>query len=57
MNREVLYEMLENLVGTVPAGLEPVVYIIACIVCVWILSTFFTILWSFLMLLTGGRRV
>ena len=51
-----IYEKLVELIGTVPAGLEPVVYVISCIVAVWLLGQFFTVLWSFFMLLFGGRR-
>lgn len=51
-----LYDKFVELVGTVPAGLEPVVYIFACLSLIWLLSTFFSVLWSFLQLLGGGRR-
>ena len=51
-----LYEKVVELIGTPPAGLEPVLYIVCVLVLVWLLSTFFSVLWSFLQLLGGGRR-
>lgn len=43
-----LYEALVNLVGPVPTGLEPLVYMAACLVLLWLLSSVFSILWSVL---------
>ena len=40
-----LYEALVNLIGPVPTGLEPLVYMAACLV---LLSSVFSILWSVL---------
>lgn len=51
-----LYEKVVELVGPVPAGAEPVLYLVVCLVLVWLLSTFFSVLWSFLQLVGGGRR-
>lgn len=51
-----LYDKVVELVGVVPAGMEPVVYLLSCLILVWLLSTFFSVLWSFLQLLGGGRR-
>ena len=51
-----IYEKLVELIGECPSGLEPVIYVISCIICVWLLSQFFTVLWSFFMLLFGGRH-
>lgn len=51
-----LYDKIVELVGTVPAGMEPVVYVMSCLILVWLLSTFFSVLWSFLLLLGGGKR-
>ena len=51
-----LYEKVVELIGPVPAGLEPVLYIVCVLVLVWLLSTFFSVLWSFLQLLGGGKR-
>ena len=51
-----LYEKIVELVGDVPAGMEPVVYVVCCLILVWLLSTFFSILWSFLQLIGGGLR-
>lgn len=41
-----LFEALVNLIGEVPVGFEPLVYVFACIVLVWLLSSVFSILWS-----------
>ena len=54
--REVLYEKIVELIGPVPAGLEPVLYIVCCLILVWLLSTFFSILWNFFRLIGGDRR-
>lgn len=51
-----LYDKIVELVGDVPAGMEPVLYVVACLILVWLLSTFFSVLWSFLHLIGGGRR-
>ena len=51
-----IYEKVVELIGPVPVGLEPVLYIVCCLVLIWLLSTFFSVLWSFLQLLGGGRR-
>lgn len=50
-----LYEKLTDLVGLVPYGCEPLVFVITCVLLVWLLSTFFSVLWSFLSMFTGGR--
>lgn len=51
-----LYDKVVELVGPVPAGLEPVLYIVCVLVLIWLLSTFFSVLWSFLQLLGGDHR-
>lgn len=43
-----LYEALVNLIGPVPTGFEPLVYMAACLVLLWLLSSVFSILWSVL---------
>ena len=43
-----LYEALVSLIGDVPVGFEPLVYIFACIVLLWLISSVFSILWSVL---------
>ena len=51
-----LYDKIVDLVGVVPAGLEPVFYIVCCLILVWLLSTFFSILWNFFRLIGGDHR-
>lgn len=41
-----LYEALVDLLGEVPAGFEPLVYVCAAIVLLWLLNSTFSILWS-----------
>lgn len=43
-----LYEALVNLIGDVPVGFEPLVYIACVLVLIWLLSSVFSILWSVL---------
>lgn len=50
-----LYDKIVELVGVVPIGLEPVVYIVSCLILVWLLSTFFSVLWSFFSMIGGGK--
>lgn len=51
-----LYNAVVDLIGPVPAGVEPILYICCVIVLVWLLGSFFGLLWSFLQLLGGGKR-
>ena len=51
-----LYEKVVELLGPVPTGLEPVLYIVCALILVWLLSTFFSILWNFFRLIGGDRR-
>ena len=51
-----LYEKVVELRGPVPAGLEPVLYFVCALILVWLLSTFFSILWNFFRLIGGDRR-
>lgn len=41
-----LYEAVVSLIGEVPVGCEPVVYLISGIVLMWLLTTTFSILWA-----------
>lgn len=43
-----LYEALVNLIGDPPVGFEPLIYIGAILVLIWLLSSVFSILWSVL---------
>jgi len=42
----VLYEAVVNLIGEVPLGYEPLVYIACILILLWLLSTTFSILWQ-----------
>lgn len=48
-----LYEALVNLIGEVPPGFEPLVYLGAILVLLWLLSSVFSILWSVLSWIGG----
>lgn len=48
-----LYEALVSLVGEVPEGFEPLVYVAAVLVLIWLLSSVFSILWSLLSWIGG----
>lgn len=41
-----LYEAVVNLLGPVPAGYEPLLYVACVLVLLWLLSSVFSILWS-----------
>lgn len=41
-----LYEALVNLIGEVPIGFEPLVYLGAILILLWLLSSVMSILWS-----------
>lgn len=41
-----MFDALQALIGTVPAGFEPVVYVLCIPVLLWLLSQFFGFLWS-----------
>lgn len=43
-----LYSQIVNLIGPVPDGYEPLVYLAAILVLLWLLSSVFSILWSVL---------
>ena len=49
-----LYEKVVELIGDVPVGFEPLVYIGAVLVLIWLLQTVFSILWTLLSWI-GGR--
>lgn len=48
-----LYEALVNLLGTVPVGFEPLVYVGSILVLLWLLNSVFSILWSVLSWIGG----
>ena len=50
-----LYEAVVDLIGPVPDGLEPLLYVACVLVLLWLLSTTFSIIWSVLAWI-GGRR-
>ncbi len=50
-----LYASLVELIGDVPVGFEPLVYIAAFLVLVYLLSATFNILWAILNWIAGGR--
>lgn len=50
-----IYNAIVELIGPVPYGAEPILYVCCVLVLVWLLGTFFSVLWSFLSLLGGGR--
>ncbi len=41
-----LYEAVVNLLGPVPTGYEPLLYVACVLVLLWLLSSVFSILWS-----------
>ena len=41
-----LYEEVVNLLGPVPTGYEPLLYVACVLVLLWLLSSVFSILWS-----------
>ena len=43
-----LYSQIVELIGEVPVGFEPLVYIGAILVLIWLLQTVFSILWTLL---------
>lgn len=43
-----LYEAVVNLIGEVPVGFEPLVYVGCILVLLWLLTSVFSILWSLL---------
>ncbi len=43
-----LYEALVNLIGPVPVGFEPLLYVCCVPVLLWLLNSVFSILWSVL---------
>lgn len=48
-----LYEKVVELIGTVPVGFEPLVYIASILVLLWLLQTVFSILWTLLSWIGG----
>lgn len=48
-----LYEAVLNLIGEVPVGYEPLLYVIAAIVLLWLLDHVFSIIWSVLSWIGG----
>ena len=49
-----LYEAVVSLIGEVPAGFEPLVYVACILVLLWLLSSVFSILWSVLSWIGGS---
>lgn len=49
-----LYEEVVSLIGDVPVGFEPLVYVGCIVVLLWLLQTVFSILWTLLNWI-GGR--
>lgn len=43
-----LFDALTSLIGPVPSGYEPLLYLGAVLVLLWLLSTVFSVLWSLL---------
>ncbi len=41
-----MFDAVQALIGTVPAGFEPVVYVLCVPVLLWLLSQFFGLLWA-----------
>lgn len=41
-----MFDAVQALIGIVPAGFEPVVYVLCIPVLLWLLSQFFGLLWS-----------
>ena len=50
-----LYEAVVELIGPVPVGFEPLVYVACILVLLWLLSSTFSILHSVLGWLGGGK--
>lgn len=48
-----LYEKVVELIGTVPVGFEPLVYIGSILVLLWLLQTVFSVLWTLLSWIGG----
>lgn len=53
---DLIYDKIVDLIGVVPYGAEPLVYCVSCIVLVWLLSVFFSVLWTFFSMIGGGKR-
>lgn len=43
-----LYEAVTQLIGVVPVGFEPLIYILCVPILLWLLSQTFSIIWSVL---------
>ena len=41
-----MFDAVQALIGTVPSGFEPVVYVLCIPVLLWLLSQFFGLLWA-----------
>lgn len=48
-----LYEAVVNLIGEVPVGFEPLVYVCCILVLLFLLNSVFSILWSLLSWIGG----
>lgn len=48
-----LYEAVVNLLGPVPVGFEPLVYVLCVPILLWLLTSVFSILWSLLSWIGG----
>lgn len=51
---EVIYDWVVQLVGTPVPGLEPVVYVISCVVLLFLLDTAFAVLGAVIRTATGN---
>lgn len=48
-----LYEAVVSLLGDVPAGFEPLIYVFTFFILLWLLGTTFSIIWSLLSWIGG----
>lgn len=48
-----LFEAVVNLIGEVPVGFEPLIYVLCIPILLWLLSCTFSILWSVLSFISG----
>lgn len=48
-----LVTALEDLIGVLPAGYEPLLWVFACLVLLWLLQSTFSLIWSLLSWIGG----
>lgn len=48
-----LYDAVTELIGDVPVGFEPLIYVACVLVLLWLLSSMFSIIWSVLNWISG----